>query len=173
VRFDTWAVGKRLRRVAVAFFALLVIMLPVGLPVFPLKTADRLGILKARSDYQDEIGWPQLAADVRGLSHGRDVVLVRNYGEAGALELFGGRAVPPVASGHVTFRYWRPNVDGRRALLVGFRKADAGFCHGYRVVGHVRMAVDNEERGREIAACTLNGSLAAVWPQVLALYDNG
>jgi hypothetical protein len=35
------------------------------------------------------------------------------------------------------------------------------------------MAVDNEERGREIGACTLNGPLAAVWPQVLALYDNG
>src|SRR5581483_4298777 len=77
VSFDAWAVGKRLRRVGVAFFALLVIMLPVGLPVLPLKTADRLGILKARSDYQDEVGWPQLAADVQQLSRGSDVVLVR------------------------------------------------------------------------------------------------
>jgi hypothetical protein len=37
--------------------------------------------------------------------------LASNYGEAGALELF-GRGLPPVASAHVTFRYWRPPVAG-------------------------------------------------------------
>jgi hypothetical protein len=33
------------------------------------------------------------------------------------------------------------------------------------------MPVDNEERGREIATCRLTGSLAQVWPAVLALYS--
>jgi hypothetical protein len=97
-------------------------------------------------------------------------VLTLNYGEAGALELF-GRDLPPVASGDVTFRYWRPKVDGRRALLVGFSKDDADFCRGYRVVARIGMPVDNEERGRPIARCTLDGSLAGVWPRVLAVDD--
>jgi Dolichyl-phosphate-mannose-protein mannosyltransferase len=190
VTFDRWASRTRLCRVAIAFFALLVVMLPIGLPVLPLKTADSLGILKARSDYQDEVGWPQLAANVERFSSGKDVVLTRNYGEAGALLMFGrpsvsqGRSVvtqasvdagsmPPVASGHVTFQFWRPDVQGRRALLVGFRQPLAqSFCHDYRVLAHVQMPVANEERGREIASCVLNGSLASVWPNVLALYQS-
>jgi 4-amino-4-deoxy-L-arabinose transferase-like glycosyltransferase len=170
VSFDRWATTRRLRRVGTAFVAVLVIALPIGLPVLPLKTASALGILDARPDYQDEVGWPELAATVGRLADGADVVLARNYGEAGALELF-GKGLPPVASGHVTFRFWRPPVRGRRALLVGFDQADAGFCERYRVVGHVEMPVDNEERGREIAACRLSGSLVRIWPEVVALYS--
>src|SRR5439155_12176692 len=105
-----WLVGA-------AFVALLVVTLPLGLPVLPLRTADRLGVVDARSDYQDEVGWHALAHRVDGLARGTDVVVTLNYGEAGALELF-GRGLPPTASGDVTFRYWRPNVEGRRALLV-------------------------------------------------------
>ena len=89
---------------------------PIGLPVLPLRVADRLGVLAARSDDQDEVGWPQLAGDVERQANGADVVLARNYGEAGALELF-GHGLPPVAR------------------------------------------------------CTLDGSLAQVWPQILALSD--
>ena len=169
VSFDGWATTKRLRLVGAAFVAILAAALPIGLPVLPLKTASALGILDARPDYQDEVGWPQLAANVERLANGSDVVLTRNYGEAGALEMFGKR-LPPVASAHVTFRYWRPVVHGRRALLVGFKEGNASFCTSYHVVGHIQMPVDNEERGREIATCRLAGSLAKVWPRVLALY---
>jgi hypothetical protein len=84
--------------VGAAFVTLLVVLLPLGLPVLPLQVADRLGIVAARSDYQDEVGWPQLARDVHRQAHGADVVVTCNYGEAGALELF-GHDLPPVASG--------------------------------------------------------------------------
>jgi hypothetical protein len=170
VSLDRWADAKRLRRLGAAFAALLAVMLPIGLPVLPLKTASALGILHARPDYQDEVGWPLLAADVGRLAKGSDVVLTRNYGEAGALEMF-GKGLPPVASAHVTFRYWRPKVHGLQALLVGFKRSEASFCTSYRVVGHIRMPVENEERGRQIATCHLSGPLANVWPKVLALYN--
>jgi hypothetical protein len=169
VGFDRWATGRRLRWVGGAFVALLVLTLPLGLPVLPLQTADRLGIVSARSDYQDEVGWHQLARDVERQAHGADVVVTRNYGEAGALELF-GQGLPPVASAHVTFRYWRPDVSGRRAVLVGFSEGDASFCSGYRTVARIQMPVDNEERGRPIARCTLDGTLAQVWPRLVAQY---
>ena len=124
-------------------------------------------MLAARSDYKDEVGWPALAHQVERLSRGDNVVLALNYGEAGALELF-GHHLPPVASGHVTFRYWRPQVNGRDALLVGLTRQDARFCRGYRVVGRIAMPVDNEERGRPLARCTLRNDVASLWPQIVA-----
>jgi hypothetical protein len=167
VPFERAATTRRLRRVGIAFVVVLVAALPIGLPVLPLHTADRVGVLAARSDYEDEVGWPALAHQVERLSHGDDVVLTLNYGEAGALEVF-GRDLPPVASGHVTFRYWRPHIDGRDALLVGLTRREARFCRGYRVVGRVAMPVDNEERGRPLARCTLRSSLPDLWPQIVA-----
>jgi hypothetical protein len=71
----------------------------------------------------------------------------------------------------VTFRYWRPQVDGRRAVLVGFTPGEASFCAGYQAVARIQMPVDNEERGQPIARCTLDGSLARVWPRIVTLSD--
>jgi hypothetical protein len=170
VPFAGWATRRRLQLVGAPFVILLVVLLPLGLPVLPLQTADRLGVINARTDYQDEVGWPRLARDVERASHASDLVLTLNYGESGALELF-AHDLPAIASGDVSFRYWRPTVKGRRALLVGFATQDAGFCHDYRIVGRIAMPVANEERGRPLATCTLNNSLAAVWPQILRLYN--
>ena len=39
---------------------------------------------------------------------------------------------------------------------------------GYRVVGRIAMPVDNEERGRPLARCTLRSDLASLWPQIVA-----
>jgi 4-amino-4-deoxy-L-arabinose transferase-like glycosyltransferase len=167
VPFDRWATRRRLQRVGAAYVLVLVLLLPIGLPVLPLHTADRWGVIAARSDYQDEIGWPALAARAGTLSRGVDMILASNYGEASALELF-GRNLPPVASPQVTFRYWRPPVHGRRALLIGFSKQQATFCARYRRVDRIAMPVDNEERGQPIARCLLNGDLPALWPALVS-----
>jgi hypothetical protein len=34
------------------------------------------------------------------------------------------------------------------------------------------MPVDNEERGRPIARCTLDGSLGRIWPELVHTYAN-
>jgi hypothetical protein len=164
--FDRWATRRRLQLVGAAFALVVVALLPLALPVLPLHTADRLGIIAARSDYQDEVGWHQLASRAQRFARSADVVLTLNYGEAGALELF-AHHLPPVASGDVTFRYWRPRVTGQRALLIGFTRKQAGFCHGYQIVGRIAMPVANAERGQPLARCQLNGSLIRVWPQIL------
>jgi hypothetical protein len=171
VPFDGWATRRRLRLVGAGFVAFLVLLLPIGLPVLPLHTADRLGVIAARSDYEDEVGWHALAARAGPLSGGADVILASNYGEAGALELF-GRGLPPVASPQVTFRYWRPQVAGRRALLVGFGPRTATFCTGYRRVGRIAMPVDNEERGEPLARCVLTARLPALWPGLVRRFGS-
>jgi Dolichyl-phosphate-mannose-protein mannosyltransferase len=167
---DRWATPRRLRIAGTAFVVLLVILLPIGLPVLPVRTAEKLHLTDARSDYADELNWPQLARTVERAAPGADVVLAENYGEAGALFVF-GRGLPPVASGHVTMRYWRPNVTGRRAVVVNFTRSQATFCGpDYRVVARIRMPVDNEEADGPVARCTLKGTLAQVWPLVLRHY---
>jgi Dolichyl-phosphate-mannose-protein mannosyltransferase len=171
IPFERWATGRRLWAVGIAYVAVGLLVLPIALPVLPLKTAERTGVIGARSDYGSEIGWPSFVRTVERHAAGADVILAQNYGEAGALELF-GHGLPPVASGHVTFRYWRPDVTGRQALLVGFSRGDAAtFCGGYRVVAKIAMPVDNDERGAQVARCTLDGSLAAVWPRILSRYQ--
>lgn len=166
VPFDRWATRRRLVPFAVAYAAVFVVALPQVLPVFPLQTAIRRGVVKARTDYQDELGWSALAAQVGRVDRSADVVVASNYGEAGALELF-GHGLPPVASTDVTFRYWRPVVAGRHATLVGFTKRTAShFCRGYVIRGRIQMPTANQERGLPIAACTLNSSLAAEWPEI-------
>lgn len=141
--------------------------LPGTLPVLPLHTAIQQGIIQGRTDYQDELGWPGLAGQVGRLASGANVVVTSNYGEAGALELF-GRGLPPVASAHETFRYWQPTVTGRTAILVGFPEGKAsGFCRGYTLLGRIQMPTANHERGLPIARCTLDSSLTAEWPQIL------
>jgi len=93
-----------------------------------------------------------------------------NYGEAGALELF-GRGLPPVASADVTMRYWRPHVAGQRALVIGYSHHAAGFCSGYHVVARISAADDSDEGGQPIARCTLRRTLAEVWPSIVSTHD--
>jgi hypothetical protein len=100
-------------------------------------------------------------------SAGADVIVASNYGEAGALRVL-GRGLPPVASADVTMRYWRPRVVGRRALVIGYSRAAATFCNGYRIATRISSANDSDEGGEPIATCTLRGTLSKVWPSVIA-----
>ena len=169
IGFERWASRRRLIVVGAAYVALDLALLPLAIPVLPLHTAEHWHIVAARGDYQDEIGWPGFVRQIHAHASGANVIITQNYGEAGALEILGrGQHLPPVASGDVTFRYWRPQVTGRQALTVGFTKTAPPFCRNdYRIVGKIQMPVANDERGDIIARCTLRNSLADVWPQIL------
>ena len=71
----------------------------------------------------------------------------------------------------MTMRYWRPRVAGRQALVVGYSQRAAHFCSGYRVVARISAADDSDEGGEPIARCTLRGTLAQVWPGIVATHE--
>jgi len=171
IPLDRWATRRRLQLAGAVFVAIGLVSLPLALPVLPLHTAVRHGVVKARGDYQSEIGWPAYARLVERHAEGADVIVAANYGEAGALELF-GRRLPPVASADVTMRYWRPQAAGRRALVVGYSRDAARFCSGYRLLARISSADDSDEGGQPIARCTLRGTLAQVWPSIVATQEN-
>ncbi len=170
IPLDRWATRRRLRAAGTLFVVVGVLVLPLALPVLPLHTAVRLGFVKANGDYQSEVGWPAYERLVERHSTGADVILADNYGEAGALELF-GRDLPPVASADVTMRFWRPDVAGRRALVIGYSRRAADFCTSYRVVARISAANDSNEGGEPIATCTLRSSLTKLWPSLIATHD--
>jgi len=165
---ERWAGRHRLWPYALAYGAVLLVAFPNVVPVLPLHTAIREGTIADRSDYRDELGWPGLVATVSAHTGGADVVIASNYGEAGALALY-GHGLPAIASPDVTLRFWRPRVRGREAVLVGFSASEASFCRSYTVLARIRMPVANQERGEPVARCLLAGSLGAMWPRIVAL----
>jgi dolichyl-phosphate-mannose-protein mannosyltransferase len=166
IPFERWATARRLWYAGAAYVVSGLLVLPILLPVLPLATARRLHVISARGDYQSEIGWPGLVHTVQRHARSVNVIVTQNYGEAGALDVL-GHGLPPVATGHVTFRYWRPAVTGRQALVVAFTpRQAAGFCRDYRMVARIRT--QPEEVGEAIARCTLTGPLAGVWPRIVA-----
>jgi len=169
VPFEAWATRRRLWVAGVAYAVVVVVALPIAVPILPLTTASAHGVIKDRTDYQDEVGWPQLARTVARVSNGASLVLASNYGEAGALDVF-GRDLPPVATPEVTFRYWRPAVSGRRAVVIGFSRAQATFCTGYRLVARIAMPVENQERGEPIARCELTSTRSQLWPSLVTRF---
>jgi 4-amino-4-deoxy-L-arabinose transferase-like glycosyltransferase len=178
-----WSHSRRRGRVVSALLAwqvaALVIAAPLVWPVLPVATMVRLGIWQP-SFYKDEIGWPEMVAQTArawnalpaAQRHGT-ALLAQNYGEAGALALYGrADGLPTPLSGHLSFQYWHPPVmTERRALTVGFDQATLGrFCSAVHVVARVNNAwgIANEEQGRPIATCTLRRPLGALWSADIA-----
>jgi hypothetical protein len=94
-----------------------------------------------------------------------------NYGEAGALDLF-GRNLPPVASTQVTMRYWRPRVAGRHALPRRVLPPRRHLLHRLPRRRPDLFGQRQRRGGEPIAHCTLRATLAQVWPSIVATQEN-
>ena len=169
----------RRRRTTVVVSALLLLpALPYYFPVLPLEMMLDIGGADVRRDYADQIGWPELVAAVDRTyeaipadEQSRTAILTSNYGEAGAVDLFGPeRGLPRAASPHLTYRYWTPpQLDATTLLAVGFHPGDLNrWCAAPPTVTTFTTphGVDNEESGKQIAVCRLRGTFAEVWREV-------
>jgi hypothetical protein len=108
-----------------------VLALAFVLPVLPLSTFARMPFLhKTSYDLGETVGWPQLtdqvAKDYRALpvSEQRSAsIFTANYGEAGAIALYGGaHGLPYPLSGHNNYWLWGPG----RASDRGGRRRQRG-----------------------------------------------
>lgn len=113
---------------------------PLAKPILPLETyvryaevmgdapstAERHELGRLKQFYADMIGWRSIAATVGAAAAKLDpteraqaCVFVGNYGEAGAIEHFGGELdLPPPISGHNTWWLWGPGSCTGEVLLV-------------------------------------------------------
>jgi Dolichyl-phosphate-mannose-protein mannosyltransferase len=176
---DRWLTSARRPAVAIVMLivwqsAAVAFAAPLVWPILPTGTMVASGDWNA-TFYKDELGWQQLARQTarawRTLPAGQrshTTLLAADYGEAGALDLYGpADGLPQALSGHLSFQYWRPRrLPDRHALLVGFGAASVrDLCIASRRLGTIdnRWHIANEERGRTIVACGLRAPLGRLW----------
>jgi Dolichyl-phosphate-mannose-protein mannosyltransferase len=155
----------------------LAVLLPVILPIVPTQLMHAFKLDSLRQDFADTVGWPDLTSQVAavynalpGSQRATTSILTANYGEAAAIDIFGGRGhLPQAISGELTFWYWKPaNLDSAELVTVGYNPADlAPYCGTVTRAGTVVMpySVVNQEAGTPILICTnLRESINAAWP---------
>ena len=130
--------------------------------------------------YADMHGWPELASTLGTIYRSlpetdrtRACIFARNYGEAGALELFGPQeGLPTVVSGHNSYYLWGPRgCTGEVLIVIGDNRSRLEqLFQSVEQAGATRctdcMPYENDRpvwvaRGMRLP-------LAAVWPQVKA-----
>lgn len=148
----------------------------VTLPVLPVSAVATSPLVAVNPEPMEMVGWPalvdQVAAAYRTLDEGRGttVILTANYGEAGAVDRFGGaHGLPPAYSGHNSYADVRvPPGDAGPVLLVGYREPGNRFV-GCRPLSPVRLPydVDNDEQGAPLWACDAPARpWASLWPDI-------
>ena len=124
-------------------------MLPVVLPIFPVETylryQEHLPFQIPRSEhihrgavlpqhYADEFGWPEMVAQVARVYHSlpeneqaKAAIYTDNYGEAGAIDLFGAQyGLPKAICANQSYFLWGPRAyTGEIMILVGSESVDA------------------------------------------------
>jgi len=186
----TVARGRRAWRVAAVALPIagMLALLPFALPVLApdafvhyeaalgLKPATeehhRMGALPQH--YADMFGWPEFADSVARVAstltpeeRSRAIVIVDNYGEAGALEMFGRGRLPRIASQHNNWYLWGPPAwDRSVAIFVGRDSAEvAKECDTVRVEGTAGhpLAMPYERDLPIVVARHFRPDLAVAW----------
>ena len=150
---------------AVANVALILVLLPIGLPVLDAQMMVKQNLWQTRKDYADMIGWPELAHSTAAAydsltpdERAHAVILAQNYGEAGAIDYYGpSLGLPEAVSPHLTYWYWAPHdLNPTSVVLVGFDHAFANRtfaqCDDASVVTN-GLGIQNEEYGGLIQVC--------------------
>lgn len=174
-----------LRRVGWGVVALLLlagtIAVPIVLPLVPINSRYWPLVNKSNGDLREEVGWPELTQEVARIWNTIDPaershagIYCGNYGEAGAINLYGpAYGLPPVISGINSYWLRGPgNPSPKTVLVVGSQREDVEkACTSVQLVGHITNAahVSNEETERhpDIFICRgMRQPLEKMWPRL-------
>ncbi len=151
-------------------FAMLVMpVAPIGSRIWNITS-------KLHDQFREEIGWPDLAQSVANVyrslpAQERELtgILTGNYGEAGALNLYGPALGLPYAMG-LTNSFWYRGYDPRQpeiVIVTGFRLEEARKLFESCTVAAKNtnaFGVENEE-SRDHTDILLCRNLRASWPE--------
>jgi hypothetical protein len=167
------------------------IFLPVAVPILPpekfIAYQDALGIARPKTEvghsgplpqhFGDRFGWEEMTAKVADVynslppeERAKAAIFTGNYGEAGAIDLFGGQyGLPKAISGHQSYFMWGPrDYDGSVIIILDEEKEDAeedcASVEEREAVSHpFAMA---EERFNILVCRGLKSPLSELWPKV-------
>jgi hypothetical protein len=135
--------------------------------------------MKNNADMANEVGWPEFVGQVAAVRDGlpagdreKLAVLAENFGEAGALQLYGpkyGLPVPISTVNDFHDRGWGPFEPQTIIIVGGNLEDESKFFEGCRVVAmvHLPYRVQDEETEDhpQILVC---GRMKFSWPVVWA-----
>jgi len=164
---------------------------PIALPV--LSPADHvayqewLGIAPPKTEvahvgplpqlWGDQFGWPELVEEVAEIywalpedERSRTGIFASNYGEAGAINLFGPQhGLPPAICAHQTHSLWGPGgFDGDSLIWLQWEPDWLeGRCGSVEIVGEHHSRWGMAEENRPILLCRdLSPALEEQWPEL-------
>ncbi|MEO6822466.1 MAG: glycosyltransferase family 39 protein [Candidatus Nanopelagicales bacterium] len=147
----------------------------VALPLLPATSLNGSAVLALNPDQGETVGWPDFVSTVatvwRALPPGA-VIFTYNYGEAGAIDLFGpAKGLPAAYSGHNGFSSWgQPEGSRGPVLVLGFEPGDAAqYFRGCTLAATItnNAGVHNDEYGGPVLVCAApRAPWSALWPQL-------
>ena len=151
VMWEAWLDHARYQWVKLAYAALMVVtgavFSPLVIPVLPPETYIRytraLHLQAPRIErhklgplpqlFADQFGWEEMTATVARVYNSlppevraKTAIFGQNYGQAGAIDLFGPKyGLPPAISGHQTYFFWGPrDYTGESMIVMAGRQED-------------------------------------------------
>jgi len=151
VMWEAWLARPRRQWLKVAYPALMVVtgamFSPLAVPVLPpemyIRYTQALHLEPPRIEthrlgplpqlYADQFGWEEMTATVARFYNSlppevraKTAIFGRNYGQAGAIDLFGPKyGLPPAISGHQNYFFWGPRgYTGESMIVMQGRQQD-------------------------------------------------
>ena len=172
--------GPRRGLVAAALLLAFVVDAALGLALVPVRLLTATGVEAINPDAGEQVGWQRFTASVATAfdeipdgKRSTAVIFTGNYGEAGAVDKYGGAwGLPQAFSGHNGFALWGPPTTNGPVVLVGLPggAALARYFSGCRVVTHVDDGVDlvNDEQGDAVRLCSGPAEpWSRLWPELV------
>lgn len=169
-----WAVG-------VALLLCGMVVLRICLPLAAVNSSHWALINGFNPDFREEFGWPELAREnariwqiLTAQEREHAVIFAGNYGEAGALELYGPQyGLPPVISTINSFWLRGPGDVVPQVMIVNgsSRKFWGNVCDSLELAGHTgndaHIANEESEDHPDIFVCRgLRKPLDELWPKL-------
>jgi 4-amino-4-deoxy-L-arabinose transferase-like glycosyltransferase len=195
VMWEVWLDEPRFQWLKLAYPALMVLtgtlFSPQAVPVLPPEMyirytgalhlgpprieTHRLGPLPQL--YADQFGWEEMVATVAGVYNSlppgvraKTAIFGQNYGQAGAIDLFGPKyGLPPAISGHMNYYYWGPrDYTGESMIVLAGREKDLERRFtSVEKVAHVYHPYSMPYEHFDVFYCRgLRQPLKEIWPQV-------
>jgi hypothetical protein len=165
VTWEAWLAGRPARQARVGWGIIWgglvlggLLFIPLMTPIAPVNSAVWDLSSEVHDNFVEQIGWPELAETVAGIytslpadERPRTAVLAGNYGEAGAINLYGSEFDLPHAISGINSFWLRGYGDPppETLIVLGFTRAAAERLFlDCKQAGRVknRYGVENEER---------------------------
>lgn len=193
--WESWLDRPRLEWLKVGYPAVILVagavLSPLAIPVLtperyiqytkplhlepPRIETHRLGPLPQL--FADQFGWEEMTATVAGVYNrlppeirGKTAIFGQNYGQAGAIDLFGPKyGLPPAISGHQSYFLWGPrDYTGESVIVMQGRQQDLErrFAN-VRMVARVEHPYSMPYEHFDVYYCSgPKQPLSELWPQL-------